>query len=82
MKNGNRVVFDEWGSFIESKESGDRLWLEEHEGVYVLDALVAPAAEAKKRINQAEQGFQGRRIGDSIEDYRKAGIKLVPGGSG
>ena len=60
VKHGNRVVFDESGSFIENKESRERMWLREHEGVYVLDALVAPAAEAERRINEAEQSFQGQ----------------------
>ena len=42
VNNGNRVVFDMDGSYIENKWSNDRLWLREDNGVYVLDMLVAP----------------------------------------
>ena len=43
---GNRVVFNPpWskeGSYIEHEESGERLWLEEQGGLYVLQVKVAP----------------------------------------
>ena len=47
VKNRNKVVFDmdDEGyvcSYIESKDTGDKLWLRERNGVYVLDVLVAP----------------------------------------
>ena len=42
VNNGDRVVFDMDGSYIENKWSNDRLWLREDNGVYVLDMLVAP----------------------------------------
>ena len=47
VKNGNKVVFDvdvhgNCHSYIEKKETGERLWLRERNGVYVLDVLVAP----------------------------------------
>ena len=29
-------------SYIESKSTGEKLWLREREGVYVLDMMVAP----------------------------------------
>ena len=61
VKNGNRVVFDDDGSYIENKETKGRMWMKEHEGVYVLDCLVAPAAEAKRRIECSHQGLGGRR---------------------
>ena len=41
VNNGNRVIFDMDGSYIENKWSNDRLWLREDNGVYVLDMLVA-----------------------------------------
>ena len=59
-KHGNRDVFDESGSFIANNASKARMWLREHEGVYVLDALVAAAAEAERRIQEAKQGLQGQ----------------------
>ena len=47
VKNGHRVVFDqdEWGdncSYIESRTSGEKMWLRERNGVYVLDVMVGP----------------------------------------
>ena len=32
VKNVNKAVFDESGSFIENKETGGRKWLKEHDG--------------------------------------------------
>ena len=46
VNNGNRVVFDGDGSYIENKWSKDKLWLREDNGVYVLDMLVAPNNES------------------------------------
>ena len=40
--NNNRVVFDDDGSYIENKDTGERLWLEQKNGVYVLDMMIAP----------------------------------------
>ena len=59
VRNGNRIVMDldDEGndySYIESKMTGERLWLRESEGVYVLDMLVAPPTEAMKAGVQAE----------------------------
>ena len=42
VANGNKVVFDGSGSFIENKRSRERLWMREDNGVYVLDVYVAP----------------------------------------
>ena len=39
-KNGNRVVFDEEGSYIENKWTGEQLKVEEEDGEYVLDIWV------------------------------------------
>ena len=33
---GNRVVFDSAGSYIENKSSGERSWLQEKNGMYML----------------------------------------------
>ena len=42
VSNGNRVVFDGSGSYIENLRSGDKLWPREERGVYVVDIVVAP----------------------------------------
>ena len=39
-KAGNRVVFDEDGSYIEDKRSGERMWLKEKDGMYMLKLWV------------------------------------------
>ena len=52
VNNGNKVVFDADGSYIENKWSKDRLCLREDNGVYVLDMLVASS-----NANNIEQGF-------------------------
>ena len=49
VANGNKVVFDESGSFIENKRSRERLWMREENGVYVLDVYVAPPDHHEKR---------------------------------
>ena len=35
-KNGHRVVFDDDGSYIEDKSSGERNWMHEFNGSYIL----------------------------------------------
>ena len=46
FKIGHRVVFnpswDHNGSYIEHVDSGEKKWLEENGGLYVLNAKVAP----------------------------------------
>ena len=39
-KAGNRVVFDEDGSYIEDKQTGEKMWLEEEGGMYAIDLWV------------------------------------------
>ena len=39
-KAGNRVVFDEEGSYIENKSTGRRMWMKEENNVYVLGLWV------------------------------------------
>ena len=53
------VFDDEEGSYIENKASGEILWLEERNGVYVLPAFVAPCG----LLNRLESGFgrQGKQ---------------------
>ena len=40
MKAGNRVVFDEAGSYIESKRSGERTWMHEKNGMFIMKLWV------------------------------------------
>jgi len=40
VRGGNRVVFDSEGSFIEDKETGERMWMEEKGGMYMLKMWV------------------------------------------
>ncbi len=45
-KAGHRVAFDDEGSFIENKLTGEINWLREESGNYMLDMWVLPDAEA------------------------------------
>ena len=45
---GHRVVFDDEGSFIEHKTTGQTTWLRQENGVYVLDAWLAPPTNDDK----------------------------------
>ena len=37
---GNKVVFDDSGSYIEDKQTGERMWLREDNGMYMLKMYV------------------------------------------
>ena len=50
---GHKVVFDDDGSYIEHKATGTVTWLQQRDGVYVLDAWIAPPDE-----ESAMSGFQ------------------------
>ena len=43
-KAGHRVVFDEEGSYIQSKTTGEVNWMREEQGNYILDLWVLPDA--------------------------------------
>ena len=47
---GNRVVFDDEGSYIQDKMSGEKLWMEEVGGMYMFKMWVS-----RKSIK--EEGF-------------------------
>ena len=53
VRKGNRVVFDENGSYIQNKSTGELRWLEERNGIYVLPAFVAPCG----LLNRLESDF-------------------------
>ena len=40
-KNGHRVVFDDDGSYIEDKSFGERSWMYEANGMYMLKLWVS-----------------------------------------
>ena len=40
---GNRVVFSQRGSYIEDEQTGEKMWLMEKNGMYVLKTWVRPA---------------------------------------
>ena len=40
MKAGNRIVFDADGSYIESKRNGDKTWMREKNGMFILKLWV------------------------------------------
>ena len=42
-KNGQKVVFDDEGSYVENKTTGERIQVLEQEGEYVLDVWVNTA---------------------------------------
>ena len=64
VDNGNRVVFelDNSGydvSYIENKQTQDRIWLRRENGVYVLDMVVAPPSfndDSKKPVFSRQGG--------------------------
>ena len=60
VNNGNRVIFDPSGSYIENVFTNDRMWLRERNGVYVLDALVAPHDQGSDPGNQGFHRQGGR----------------------
>ena len=49
-KRGNRVVFDDDGSYVENKNTGQRTWMAEDAGMYNLKMWVS-------RQSTAEAGF-------------------------
>ena len=40
VKSGHRVIFDSSGSYIEDRQSGEKMWLEEEQGMYSLTLWV------------------------------------------
>ena len=62
-KVGHRVVFnppwDKQGSYIEQVDTGEVMWLSEHNGLYVLDTKVAPTG--RQTTTKNNMGF-GRGI--------------------
>ena len=65
-KSGHRVVFNpHWeqeGSYIEHLDIGDRLYLDEQNGLYVLNTRVAPSSKQTMTQWKSRQGFHGQVI--------------------
>ena len=40
MAAGNRVVFDDEGSFVEDKNTGEKMWMEDNRGMFILKLWV------------------------------------------
>ena len=59
VANGNKIVFDESGSFIENKRSRERLWMREENGVYVPGRRCSTT-----RSSREEEGFS--QAGNSL----------------
>ena len=61
-KAGHRVVFNppwcEEGSFIEHAEIGEIMWLNEYNGLYVLNTKVAPTSKQTRYKNKTDFGRQ------------------------
>ena len=55
-KAGNRVVFDSDGGFVQSKDTGEKLWLEEEDGVYILPLMVGPPKELDRYKDEMRKG--------------------------
>ena len=49
-KQGNRIVFDDDGSYIDDKSSGERTWMHKVDGMYMLKMWVS-------RKSTQEAGF-------------------------
>ena len=54
LKAGNRVVFDEGGSFIQNKATGIVTTIEDGNGAFVFDIWVPRGSE------QQDRGYQGK----------------------
>ena len=48
---GNRVVFEEHGGYIEDMKTGEKMWIKEKDGMYLLKLWVRKGGQAP------EQGF-------------------------
>ena len=61
-RTGHRVVFNlpwsEEGSYIEQEETGERMWLQEEGGLYVLKTKIAPTHRQTSRIKPADFAWQ------------------------
>ncbi len=54
ISSGHRVVFDEDGSFVQNKQSGEINWLREENGNFMMDMWIMPIEVLDK---MRRQGF-------------------------
>ena len=47
LQRGNRVVFDDDGSYVENKTTGQRTWMAEDGGMYTLKMWVSKQSTAE-----------------------------------
>ena len=53
FRSGNKVVFgDDEGSYIEDKRTGERIWMKEEGGMYLLKMWVKQVYRGEARANR------------------------------
>ena len=48
--------------YVQHLESGEKFWMEEHNGLYVLNAKVAPSEKQTVTKWNSNQGFPGQVV--------------------
>ena len=71
VKAGNRVVFDEQGSYIQNKFTGLVTQVEERNGAYVFDIWVP------RNKNKQESGYNGKLWGALVEEEQEENMGFV-----
>ena len=62
VKNKNRVFFQVEGDHIESKSTGTRIPIFEHEGVYLLKLKIKkPAAQPTPEVSRPTRSMNGKQ---------------------
>ena len=59
LQAGNRVIFDDKGSFIENKATGIRTNIEDRNGVFMFDIWV-PRDSGQQGSSQPQNGYNGK----------------------
>ena len=60
-KSGHRVVFDESGSYVMNKNTGEINWMREENGNYMLDMWVVPSAWLNNSAGNSHADFTRQR---------------------
>ena len=68
LQAGNRVIFDEGGSFIENKASGVRANIEDRNGVFVFDLWVPRVNEHGGNEQQQQRSGYNGKYWKALED--------------
>eukprot|EP00974_Lingulodinium_polyedra_P094412 9151193-Lingulodinium_polyedra.AAC.1 len=79
---GNRVVFDEEGSYVQNKKTGMKTNIEKRSGVYVMDLMVKQEsrgpAQGQSRVRfcgTCEEGCKGKECKE--QDFRRLGEEML-----